>query len=251
MYLSLLENQPIHGLRSLFVATGIVLFVGLCLDWPHSPSWYVVTVAPFLVIFIAAMGLGQRWHRIAWGTLSRVGPAGRAGDALRGLLEYRLIWSLRLWQRPHAVLAPHAQASGAATFDAALAQAAQALDSAARALPATLRRSAVLTALDVIQAETQVADDVPVLTRRLAEDMLATGVRSRLHLPPGSSSLRRLLGPHGAGLLLALVAAGSVTAVVGVGAAVGPGPALLFLLLVLFAMAGAALWLVGTLSERC
>ena len=248
MHLSLLENQPIHGLRSLFAATGIVLFVGLCLDWPHSPSWYVVTVAPFLVIFMAAMGLGQRWHRIAWDTLSRVGPAGRAGDALRGLLEYRLNRSLRL--RPRAMLAPRAQASGAATFDAALAQAAQALDSAARALPATLRRSAVLTALDVIQAETQAADDVPVLTRRLAEDMLATGVRSRLHLPPGSSSLRRLLGPHGAGLLLALVAAGGVTAVVGVGAAVGPGQALLFLLLVLLAMAGIALWLVGTLSER-
>ena len=247
MYLSLLENQPIHGLRSLFVATGIVLFVGLCLDWPHSPSWYVVTVAPFLVIFIAAMGLGRRWHRIAWGTLSRVGPAGHAGDALRGRLEYRLIWSLRL--RLRAVLAPRAQPSGAATFDAALAQAAQALDSAARALPATLRRSAVLTALDVIQAETQVADDVPVLTRRLAEDMLATGVRSRLHLPPGSSLLRRLLGPHGAGLLLALVAAGGVTAAVGVGAAAGPGQALLFLLLVLLAMAGAALWLVGTLMS--
>lgn len=247
MYLSLLENQPIHGLRSLFVATGIVLFVGLCLDWPHSPSWYAVTVAPFLVIFIAAMGLGQRWHRIAWSTLSRMGPAGRAGDALRGLLEYRLSRSLRL--QPRVVPAPHAQASGAATFDAALAQAAQALDSAARALPATLRRSAVLTALDVIQAETQVADDVPVLTRRLAEDMLATGVRSRLHLPPGSSSLRRLLGPHGAGLLLALVAAGSVTTVVGVGAAVGPGQALLFLLLGLLAVAGAALWLVGTLMS--
>ena len=247
MHLSLLENQPIHGLRSLFAATGIVLFVGLCLDWPHSPSWYVVTVAPFLVIFIAAMGLGQRWHRTAWDTLSRMGPAGRAGDALRGLLEYRLNRSLRL--QPRAMPASHAQPSGAATFDAALAQAAQALDSAARALPATLRRSAVLTALDVIQAETQAADDVPVLTRRLAEDMLATGVRSRLHLPPGSSSLRRLLGPHGAGLLLALVAAGGVTAVVGVGAAAGLGQALLFLLLVLLAMAGATLWLVGTLMS--
>ena len=250
MHLSLLENQPIHGLRSLFVATGIVLFVGLCLDWPHSPSWYVVTVAPFLVIFMAAMGLGQRWHRAAWDTLSRVGPAGRAGDALRGLLEFRLIQFPRPLLRPRAALAPRAQPSGAATFDAALAQAAQALDSAARALPATLRRSAVLTALDVIQAETQAADDVPVLTRRLAEDMLATGVRSRLHLPPGSSSLRRLLDPHGAGLLLALVAAGGVTAVVGTGAAVGPGAALLFLLLALLAMAGAALWLVGTLMSN-
>ena len=67
MHLSLLENQPIHGLRSLFVATGIVLFVGLSLDWPHSPSWYVVTVAPFLLIFIAAMGLGQRWHCTLYG----------------------------------------------------------------------------------------------------------------------------------------------------------------------------------------
>lgn len=247
MHLSLLENQPIHGLRSLFAATGIVLFVGLCLDWPHSPSWYVVTVAPFLVIFIAAMGLGQRWHRAAWDTLSRVGPAGRAGDALRGLLDYRLSRSLRL--QPRSMPALRAQPSGVAAFDAALAQAAQALDSAARALPATLRRSAVLTALDVIQAETQAADDVPVLTRRLAEDMLATGVRSRLHLPPGSSSLRRLLGPHGAGLLLALVAAGGVTAVVGIGAAAGLGQALLFLLLVLLAMAGAALWLVGTLMS--
>ena len=134
-----------------------------------------------------------------------------------------------------------AHPSGAVTFDAALAQAAQALDSAARALPATLRRSAVLTALDVIQSETQAAADVPRLTRRLAEDMLATGVRSRLHLPPGGSSLRRLLGPHSVGLLLALVAAGSVIAVVGAGAAAGPGPALLFLLLVLLAVAGAAL----------
>lgn len=251
MHLSLLENQPIHGLRSLFAATGIVLFVGLCLDWPHSPSWYVVTVAPFLVIFIGAMGLGQGWHRTTWDTISRMGPAGRAGDALHGLLDYPLSRSLRLRLRPRAVLAPRAQPSGAATFDAALAQAAQALDSTARALPATLRRSAVLTALDVIQAETQAADDVPVLTRRLAEDMLATGVRSRLHLPPGSSSLRRLLGPHGAGLLLALVAAGGVTAVVGIGAAAGLGQALLFLLLVLLAVAGAALWLVGTLTERC
>lgn len=249
MYLSLLKNQPIHGLRSLFAATGIVLFVGLCLDWPHSPSWYAVTVAPFLVIFMAAMGLGQRWHRTAWDALSRMGPAGRAGDALRGLFEYRVIRFPQLRLQPRVMPAPHAQ-PGAATFDAALAQAAQALDSAARSLPATLRRSAALTALDVIQAEAQAADDVPRLTRRLTEDMLATGVRSRLHLPPGSPSLRRLLGPHGAGLLLALVAAGSVTVVVGVGAAVGPGPALLFLLLVLFAMAGAALWLVGTLSER-
>ena len=249
MHLSLLENQPIHGLRSLFAATGIVLFVGLCLDWPHSPSWYVVTVAPFLVIFIAAMGLGQRWHRIAWGTLSRVGPAGRAGDALHGLLEYRLRWSARLRLGPHTAHAPRTQPTAEITFDAALAQAAQALDSTARALPATLRRSAALTALDVIQAETQVADDVPRLTRQLAEDMLATGVRSRLHLPPGSSSLRRLLGPHGAGLLLALVAAGGVTAVVGVGAAVGLGQALLFLLLVLIAVAGTALWLVGTLMS--
>ena len=247
MHLSLLENQPIHGLRSLLAATGIVLLVGLCLDWPHSPSWYIVTVAPFLVIFIGAMGLGQGWHRTTWDTLSRVGPAGRTGDALRGLLEYRLNRSLRL--QPRAMPASHAQPSGAAAFDAALAQAAPALDSAARALPATLRRSAVLTALDVIQAETQAADDVPVLTRRLAEDMLATGMRSRLHLPPGSSSLRRLLSPHGAGLMLALVATGGVTAVVGVGAATGLGQALLFLLLALLAMAGAALWLVGTLMS--
>ena len=250
MHLSLLENQPIHGLRSLFVATGIVLFVGLSLDWPHSPSWYVVTVAPFLLIFIAAMGLGQGWHCTVWYALSRVGPAGRGGDALRSLLEYRLRWSFRLRLRPRAALAPRAQPPGAITFDAALAQAAQALDSAARALPATLRRSAVLTALDVIQAETQVADDVPRLTRRLTEDILATGVRSRLHLPPGNSSRRRLFDPHSAGLLLALVAAGSVIAVVGASAAVGPGPALLFLLLVLLAMAGAALWLVGALTER-
>ena len=250
MHLSLLENQPIHGLRSLFVATGIVLFVGLSLDWPHSPSWYVVTVAPFLLIFIAAMGLGQRWHCTVWYALSRVGPAGRAGDALRSLLEYRLIRFPRLWLRPPAAPAPRAQPSGAATFDAALAQAVQALDSAARGLPATLRRSAVLTALDVIQAETQVADDVPRLTRRLTEDMLATGVRSRLRLPPGNSSRRRLLDPHSIGLLLALVAAGSMIAVVGASAAVGPGPALLFLLLVLLAMAGATLWLVGTLTER-
>lgn len=250
MHLSLLENQPIHGLRSLFVATGIVLFVGLCLDWPHSPSWYVVTVAPFLLTFMAAMGLGQRWHRIAWYTLNRMGPAGRAGGALRGLLEYRLRWSARLRLQPRAMSAPRAQPSGAATFDAALAQAAQALDAAARALPVTLRRSAVLTALDVIQAETQVADDVPRLTRRLTEDMLATGVRSRLHLPPGSSPLRRLLDPHSAGFLLALIAAGSVVAVVGAGTAVGPGQTLLFLLLILFAVAGAALWLVGFLTER-
>ena len=250
MHLSLLENQPIHGLRSLFVATGIVLFVGLSLDWPHSPSWYVVTVAPFLLIFIAAMGLGQRWHCAAWYALSRVRPADRVGDALRGFLEYRLSWSLRLRLRPRTALAPRTQSHGAATFDAALAQAVQALDSAARGLPATLRRSAVLTALDVIQAETQVADDVPRLTRRLAEDMLATGVRSRLRLPPGNSSRRRLFDPHSIGLLLALVAAGSVIAVVGASAAVGPGPALLFLLLVLLAMAGATLWLVGTLTER-
>ncbi len=244
MQLSLLENQPIHGLRSLFVATGIVLFVGLCLDWPHSPSWYVVTVAPFLLIFIAAMGLGRRWHCTAWYVLGRAWPAGRAGDALRGLLEYRLSGSLRLQLRPRA------HSSAAATLDTALAQAAQTLDSTARALPATLRRSAVLTALDVIQAETQVADDVPRLTRRLAEDMLTTGVRSRLHLPPGSSPLRLLLDPHRIGFLLALVAAGSITAVVGASAAVGPGPVLLFLLLGLLAMAGAALWLVGTLTER-
>ena len=136
MHLSLLENQPIHGLRSLFVATGIVLFVGLSLDWPHSPSWYVVTVAPFLLIFIAAMGLGQGWHCTVWYALSRVGPAGRGGDALRGLLEYRLRWSARLQLRSRAGLASRAQPSGAATFDAALAQAAQALDTAARALPA-------------------------------------------------------------------------------------------------------------------
>ena len=108
----------------------------------------------------------------------------------------------------------------------------------------------MLTALDVIQAETQVADDVPRLTRRLTEDILATGVRSRLRLPPGNSSRRRLLDPHSIGLLLALVAAGSMIAVVGASAAVGPGPALLFLLLVLLAMAGATLWLVGTLTER-
>ena len=250
MHLSLLENQPIHGLRSLFVATGIVLFVGLCLDWPHAPSWYAVTVAPFLLIFIAAMGVGQRWHRTAWYTLSRVRPTGRASDALRSLLEYRLNWPVQLRLGPRAVLARRVQPSTAATFDAALAQAAQALDSAARTLPAALRRSAVLTALDVIQSETQAADDVPRLTRRLTEDMLATGVRSRLHLPPGSSPLRRLLDPHGVGLLLALVAVGSVTAVVGASAAVGPGPAFLFLLLALLAMTGAALWLVGVLTER-
>ena len=250
MHLSLLENQPIHGLRSLFAATGIVLLVGLCLDWPHSPSWYAVTIAPFMLIFLIAMGLGLRWHRTAWYALSRARPAGRIGGALRGLLEHRLSWFLQFRLDPRVALAQRVQPSNAATFDAALAQAAQALDSAACALPATLRRSAVLTALDVIQAETQAADDVPRLTRRLAEDMLATGVRSRLHLPPGSSSLRRLLGPHGAGLLLALVAAGGVTAVLGASAAVGPGPALLFLLLVLLAMAGAALWLVGALTER-
>ena len=243
MRLSLLENQPIHGLRSLFAATGIVLFVGLYLDWPHAPSWYLVTVAPFLVIFIGAMGLRQGWHYTVWSTLGRIGPAGRAGDALRGRLAYRLI-RLRL----HALLAPRVQPSGTATFDAALAEAAQALDSAAHALPATLRRSAVLTALDVIQAETQAADDVPRLTRRLTADMLATGVYSRLHLPPGGSSLRRLLGPHGVGLLLTLVAAGSAIVVVGVSAA-GPGPALLVLLLVLLAMAGAALWIIGTLMS--
>ena len=104
MHLSLLENQPIHGLRSLFVATGIVLFVGLSLDWPHSPSWYLVTVGPFLLIFIAAMGLGQRWHCTVWYALSRVWPAGRAGDALRSLLEYRLIRFPRLWLRPPAAL---------------------------------------------------------------------------------------------------------------------------------------------------
>ncbi len=248
MHLSLLENQPIRGLRSLFAATGIVLLVGLYLDWPHAPSWYVVTVAPFVVIFIGAMGLRQGWHYTIRSALGRIGPAGRAGDALRGRLAYRLSKSLPL--RPRAIPAPRVQPSGMAAFDAALAQAAQALDSAACALPATLRRSAVLTALDVIQAETQAADDVPHLTRRLAADMLATGMYSRLHLPPGSSSLRRLLGPHGVGLLLALVVAGSVTAVVGAGTAVGLGQALLFLLLVLLAMAGAALWLVGALTER-
>lgn len=225
MRLSLLENQPIHGLRSLLAATGIVLFVGLYLDWPHAPSWYVVTIAPFVVIFIGAMGLRQGWHHTIWSALGR--------------LEYRLIRFPQ--RRPRAMPASRVQPSGTATFDAALAQAAQALDSAARALPATLRRSAVLTALDVIQAETQAADDVPVLTRRLAADMLATGARSRLHLPPGNSSFRRLLGPHSVGLLLALVATGSVVAVVGAGAAVGLGQALLFLLLVLLAMAGAAL----------
>ena len=244
MYLSLLENQPIHGLRSLFVATGIVLFVGLCLDWPHSPSWYVVTVAPFLVIFIAApWGLRQRLAPHCMGH-PQSGGAGRPCwrcVARPARIPVDLV-SPALWPASaRSARSPRAQASGAATFDAALAQAAQALDSAAHALPATLRRSAVLTALDVIQAETQVADDMPVLTRRLAADMLATGARSRLHLPPGNSSFRRLLGPHSVGLLLALVATGSVVAVVGAGAAVGLGQALLFLLLVLLAMAGAAL----------
>ncbi|MAG36052.1 MAG: hypothetical protein CL878_07400 [Dehalococcoidia bacterium] len=250
MQLSLLENQPIRGLRSLFVATSIVLFVGLFLGWAHSPSWYVATVAPFMLIFIGAMGLGQGWHYSAYYTLSRLGPDDPAGGALRSVVERWLSWSPRLWLRPRVFLARRAQTSGAASFDDALDRATQVLDSAAHALPATVRRSAVLTALDVIQTEAQGSADVPRLTRRLAQNMLVTGVRSRLQLAPGAPSLWRLLGQHSLGLGLALVAASGVIVVVGSGTSVGPGPAFLSLLLAFLAVAGTALWLVGAIIER-